>query len=117
MRERFDTVDAYIAAFPPETRTVLEEARRRLLAVVPDSGERISYNIPTITTGGRIAVHFAAFATHLGVYPLPREEALRAELAPHVHGKGTARYPLDRPIPWDLIERTARALAAERRGA
>ncbi|MGN7252009.1 iron chaperone [Arthrobacter sp. SAFR-014] len=115
MAQHFDSVDEYIAQFPVDVREVLQEVRRRCRAAVPGSGEMISYGIPTVTLGGKYVVYFAGWAHHISVYPVPAgDDAFQAEIAPFRSAKGTLTFPLDKPIPYGLIERTAALLAAER---
>ncbi|MGW6278776.1 iron chaperone [Kribbella sp. NPDC055071] len=78
---KFSSVDEYIASFPADVREVLEEVRRTIRAVVPAAGEKISYDIPTITLDGKSLLHFSAWKHHLAVYPVPPvDEALAADL-------------------------------------
>jgi len=115
MAEKHPTVQAYIDAAPLTVQPVLEHIRTVIHAAVPGAGERISYDMPTITLDGTALVHFAAWKHHIGLYPLPAaDEALTAELRPYNTGKGTARFPLDRPVPYELIGRLAHLLAAQR---
>jgi uncharacterized protein YdhG (YjbR/CyaY superfamily) len=115
MAQHFDSVDEYIAQFPADVQDVLQEVRRRCRAAVPGSGEMISYGIPTVTLGGKYVVYFAGWAHHISVYPVPAgDDAFQAEIAPFRSAKGTLKFPLGRPIPYGLIERTAALLAAER---
>jgi uncharacterized protein YdhG (YjbR/CyaY superfamily) len=115
MAETFDSVDEYIASFPDETRDVLIRIRRTLHEAVPGAAEKISYQIPTLTVDGKPVVHFAGWAKHVSVYPLPEgDEALVADLAPYRSGPGTAKFPLNKPIPYDLIDRIATFLVLER---
>ena len=110
MAATYASVEEYVASFPEDVREVLEQVRRRVLRVVPDAGEKISYQMPTITSGGKPVVHFAGWKSHLSLYPAPEgDEDLAADLAPYSAGKGTLKFPLDRPIPYELIERVARA--------
>ena len=68
--------------------------------------EAISYQIPTFKLNGKNLIHFAAFKHHVGLYPAPREvDEFREELAAYKGGKGTVQFPLDQPIPYDLISR------------
>jgi uncharacterized protein YdhG (YjbR/CyaY superfamily) len=114
----FETVDEYIASYPEDVRTILEQVRHSIRGVVPDGEETISYQIPTVKVDGRSLIHFAAWKHHLSVYPVPGEdEALVRELAPHLAAKGTLKFPYDMPIPYPLIERVARALLAQRLGS
>ncbi|MET3904113.1 DUF1801 domain-containing protein [Paenarthrobacter sp. 4246] len=116
MAGKHSTVDAYIAAQPEATQLILKEIRRSIHAAVPDAGEMISYDIPTVTIDGHYVVYFAAWAHHISVYPVPRgDEALNNELEQYLSGKGTLKFPLSKPIPYQLISRVAGQLAAERR--
>lgn len=98
-------IDAYIAAFSPEVRAILEEVRSTIRKAAPDAQETISYQIPAFTLGG-VLVYFAAFKKHIGFYPPVRGDA-RLEKAAAVYAgeKGNLRFPLDEPMPHGLIER------------
>ena len=99
------SIDEYIAAFPPEVQTILERIRRTISDAAPDAKETISYQIPTFTLSG-ILVHFAAFKKHIGFYPPVSGDArLQKAVSPYAGEKGNLRFPLDQPIPYDLIER------------
>jgi uncharacterized protein YdhG (YjbR/CyaY superfamily) len=111
----FATVDEYIGSFPDDVRTILDEIRRRIHTAVPEAAETISYQIPTFTLGGSAFVYFAGWKHHVAVYPIPPgDAAFEQELAPYRAAKGTLKFPLKRPIPFDLIERVAVLLAAQR---
>jgi uncharacterized protein YdhG (YjbR/CyaY superfamily) len=100
------TIDEYIAGFPPETQAALEELRALIRASAPGATETISYAIPTFDLNGRHLVHFAGYAKHVGFYPIPSAmTAFAEELAPYKSGKGSAQFPLGRPLPTDLIRR------------
>ena len=100
------SIDDYIAGFPPETRQALEEMRALIRASAPDAAETISYAIPTFDLHGRHLLHFAGYAKHVGLYPVPSGvEAFEEELKPFASGKASARFPTDRPLPVDLIRR------------
>ena len=115
MPAQFSTIDEYIAAFPPDVQAILAEIRRTIARVLPEAGEVISYQIPAMTLGGKPLVYFAGWKNHISVYPLPAADAdFDRELAPYLAGKGTARFPLRRPIPYELIGRLAALLAAQR---
>jgi uncharacterized protein YdhG (YjbR/CyaY superfamily) len=97
------TVDNYITSFPSEVQSILQQIRTTIQEIAPDTEEVISYQMPTYRMSGNL-VHFAAFKNHIGFYPTPSGvEAFLDELAPYQHGKGSIRFPLDRPIPYDLI--------------
>ena len=115
MATTFATVDEYIESFPDDVRILLEEIRRRILAAVPESAETISYQIPTFTLDGSAFVYVAGWKHHIAVYPIPTgDETFEQELAPYRAAKGTLKFPLKQPIPYDLIERVAVLLAAQR---
>lgn len=117
MAQHFESVEEYIASFPADVQEALQEIRRRCHAAVPDSGETISYGIPALTLGGKYVVYFAAWTHHISVYPVPDgDQAFRESIAPYRAAKGTLRFPLAKPVPYELIERAAALLAAERRG-
>jgi uncharacterized protein YdhG (YjbR/CyaY superfamily) len=98
------SIDEYIAGFPPDVREILEQIRRTIREAAPDAEETISYQMPTFTLHDRYLVYFAAYKQHIGLYPVPAGDvAFKDELAPYAAGKGTARFPYDRPIPFDLI--------------
>ena len=105
VRRSRSSIDEYIADFPPEKRAVLEQIRRTIRAAAPDAEEAISYRMPTFKQNG-ILVHFAAFTNHIGLYPpISGDASLEKAIAPYAGEKGNLRFPLDRPIPYDLIER------------
>jgi uncharacterized protein YdhG (YjbR/CyaY superfamily) len=98
-------IDEYIAGFPEHIQEILEKIRRTIIEAAPDTEEKISYRIPTFTLKGNL-IHFAAFKNHIGLYPTPRGiEEFKEELSGYEGGKGTVRFPLDQPIPFDLIRR------------
>ena len=99
-----ETVDDYIAAFSPEVRKILEKIRRTIRRVAPEAEETISYRIPTFKLNGPL-VYFAAFKKHVGFYPPIRGDArLTKAVSPYAGEKGNLQFPLDQPIPYDLIE-------------
>jgi uncharacterized protein YdhG (YjbR/CyaY superfamily) len=101
-------VDAYVASLPSDSRVVVEEIRSRIRAAVPAVTESISYGIPTFSLDGRVLLYVAAWKHFISVYPLPADAGeLEDELAPYRAAKSTARFPLTKPIPYDLIERWA----------
>jgi uncharacterized protein YdhG (YjbR/CyaY superfamily) len=111
----FASVDEYIGSFPAEVREVLEEVRRTIHAVVPLAGEKISYQLPTITLDGKSLMYFSGWKEHVSIYPIPPlDAALTADLEPYRSGKGTLKFPLEHPIPYDLITRLTQAFVAAR---
>ena len=96
-------IDEYIADFPKDIQEILEKIRMTIRKVAPDAEETIKYLMPTFTLKGNL-VHFAAFKKHIGLYPTPSgTEKFKAELSAYEGAKGSVRFPLDKPIPFDLI--------------
>lgn len=100
------TIDEYIAGFPPDVQEILEKIRAIIRAEAPGAEETIKYRIPTFMLKGNL-VHFAAYKKHIGFYPVPTGiEAFKDELAAYEKsGKGSVQFPLDQPMPYDLIAR------------
>jgi uncharacterized protein YdhG (YjbR/CyaY superfamily) len=99
----FTSIDEYIATFPPEIQTILQTVRAAIRGVVPDAEEKISYQMPTFYLHGNL-VHFAAFKNHIGFYPTPTGvEAFQERLSHFKGAKGSVQFPLDQPMPLDLI--------------
>jgi uncharacterized protein YdhG (YjbR/CyaY superfamily) len=100
------TVDEYMAALPDDQCAVMEELRRTITAAAPEATETIAYGMPALRTpGGRFLVSYDAFKHHYSLFPASDRvvEALGQELAPYLAGKGTIRFPSDRPIPLALV--------------
>jgi uncharacterized protein YdhG (YjbR/CyaY superfamily) len=111
----FQGIDDYIASFPDSVRPTLEAVRRAIQEAAPTAGEGISYGIPAFGLDGRFLIWFAGWKRHISLYPIPSgDAALAADLVPYVAAKGTLRFPLDRPVPIDLIKRIAAELVRER---
>jgi uncharacterized protein YdhG (YjbR/CyaY superfamily) len=101
-------IDDYIASFSPEIQSILEKIRSTIKQAAPDAKETISYKIPAFTQNG-ILVYFAAFKKHIGLYPPIRGDAkLEKSISPYAGAKGNLQFPLDKPIPYQLIERIAK---------
>lgn len=116
---KYSSVEEYLSALPEDVREVVAEIRRRVLRVVPDAGERISYDMPGMTSGGKVFVHFAGWKKHVSVYPVPDtadDDPLTAALAPYAGEKGTLKFPLSSPVPYDLVEQVAARLVVQRGG-
>ncbi|HUP62007.1 MAG TPA: DUF1801 domain-containing protein [Thermoanaerobaculia bacterium] len=97
------TIDEYIAGFPNDVQKILKKIRTTIRKAAPDAQETIRYAIPTFTLNGNL-VHFAAYKHHIGFYPAPSgTKKFQKELAPYKSGKGSIQFPLDEPIPCDLI--------------
>ena len=101
-----NNIDEYIAGFPNNVREILEQIRMTIREAAPDAEETISYQIPTFTLKGKYLIYFAAYTKHIGLYPAPRGvEKFKKELSLYEGGKGTVRFPLDKAIPFRLINR------------
>ena len=113
-RSTAGSIDEYIAEFPPETQKVLAEMRQLIHATAPGATETISYAIPTFDLNGKHLVHFAGFQHHIGFYPIPSGmQAFKEELSSYKQGKGSVQFPLDQPLPRDLIRRIVEFRAEE----
>lgn len=109
----YTTIDEYIDGFPEALQKTLQELRAVIRAAAPGATEKIAYQMPTFFLRKNL-VHFAVFKNHIGFYPAPSGiEAFAAELAPYERSKGAIRFPLDRPLPLDLIRRMVEYRAAE----
>lgn len=106
-------IDAYIANFPDEVQAILQQVRATIHAAAPEAQEAISYGMPTFKQYGNL-VHFGAFKNHIGFYPIPSGiAAFEAELAAYKQGKGSIQFPLDQPMPYELISRIVAYRVAE----
>jgi uncharacterized protein YdhG (YjbR/CyaY superfamily) len=104
-RQKFKNIDDYISSFPAETQKLLEQIRAEIKKTAPDAKETINYGIPTFTLNGNL-VHFAAFRNHIGFYPAPSGiAAFREELSVYENAKGSVKFPIDKPMPFDLIRK------------
>ena len=109
----FTSIDEYIATFPGEVQLLLEELRATIKAAAPEAKEKISYQIPTFFLRGNL-VHFAAYKKHIGFYPSSSGiQAFQKELSIYKGAKGSVQFPLDRPLPLELIARIVKYRVAE----
>src|SRR6476620_5233974 len=100
------TIDEYIADFPEEIRSVLQQVRETIQQAAPEAAETISYGMPAYKFQGKPLVYFAAFKNHLGFYATPAgHEAFAEELSRYKQGKGSVQFPLNKPMHLDLITR------------
>ncbi len=103
--EKLNSIDDYISAFPEEIQEILTNIRKVIREAAPEATEKISYQMPTFYLKGNL-VHFAAFKNHIGFYPAPSGiEAFQEELSKYKGAKGSVQFPLNQPIPYDLISR------------
>ena len=103
MKKDITTIDEYIADFPNDVQKLLQQMRATIKKAAPKAEEKIGYGIPTFTLNGNL-VHFGGYKNHIGFYPAPAGlKAFEKELAPYLTGKGTAQFPIDKPLPLGLI--------------
>ena len=111
-------VDKYIEGFPDEIKEILTRIRKIILDYAPDAEESMAYDMPAYKTFGRPLIYFAGFKKHIGLYATPSGHSEFAdELAAYRHGKGSVRFPSDKPIPYDLIRRIVLFRVEENRKA
>lgn len=97
------TIDEYISGYPPEIRSRLEAIRAAIREIAPEAEEAVKYGLPTFVLHGNL-VHFGAFKHHIGFYPAPSGlEAFKDQLVQYKGSKGAVQFPLDQPLPLDLV--------------
>jgi uncharacterized protein YdhG (YjbR/CyaY superfamily) len=106
MKTDFKSVDEYIQTFPKDIQTLLEKVRTTIIEKAPDAVESIAYRMPAYKTNGKPLVYFAGFKKHIGFYATPTgHDEFANELSKYKQGKGSVQFPLNKPIPFDLIGR------------
>lgn len=99
------SIDDYIFTFPEDVQKLLQALRTVIKEVAPDATEKISYQMPTFELYGNL-VHFAAYKNHIGFYPTPSGiEKFKNELAMYKGAKGSVQFPIDEPMPYELIRK------------
>jgi uncharacterized protein YdhG (YjbR/CyaY superfamily) len=112
--ERANSIDEYIKGFPPGIQKLLKEVRSTIKTAAPEAEETIKYAMPTFTLNGVNLVHFAAFKNHIGFYPTPHGiEAFEKELSAYKGAKGSVQFPLDQPMPLQLISKIVKFRVAQ----
>jgi len=112
----YKTIEEYINTFPEDVQEILEKIRQTIHRAAPEAVEAISYQMPTFKLKGNL-VHFAAFKNHIGFYPTPSgTAAFQKELAPYKGGKGSIQFPLDQPIPYELMAKIVKFRVKEQKG-
>ena len=102
----YKNMDEYISNFSDDHKAYLEKARQVIKTTVPDAQEKISYGIPTFSLNGKNLVHIAAYEGHYAFYPgAAPVAAFASELQPYETSKGTIRFPINKPVPYDLIKK------------
>lgn len=111
-----NTIDEYIAGFPNDVQRKLQQVRETIKKAAPDAEETIKYAMPTFTLNGNL-VYFAGFKNHIGFYATPKgNEAFQKELSAYKQGKGSIQFPLDQPMPLDLITKMVKYRVEENLG-
>ena len=106
--KKIQTIDEYIASFPEDVQEILEKIRTTISEIAPEATEKISYGIPTFSLNKNL-VHFGAWKKHIGFYPASSGVSkFEKELAEYNYAKGSIQFPLDKPIPYKLIEKIVR---------
>lgn len=107
------TIDEYILQFSPHVQAILKKLKNVIKEAAPQAQEKISWKMPTFVLEGNL-VHFAAFKNHIGFYPGPSGiEAFKSELSNYKGAKGSVQFPLDKPLPYELIGAIVKFRAAE----
>jgi len=115
-KKQFKTVDEYIETFPKGVQGILQRMRLTIRKAAPEAVETISYHMPTFKLNGKGLVYFAAYENHVGLYPIPSGmKAFEKELSAYKQGKGSVQFPIDKPIPYDLVRRIVVYRAKENR--
>ena len=110
---KFKTVDAYLSTFPAPTRRILQEVRQTIKKAAPQAEEVISYNMPAFKLHG-VLVYYAAYQKHIGFYPTPSAiKAFEKELAQYQSSKGAVQFPIDQPMPVELITKIVQFRVSE----
>ena len=109
-------IDDYIAGFSESTKKILEQVRATIHKAAPEAQEKISYGMPAFELYGNL-VYFAAYEKHIGFYALPSgNAAFMKELSAYKMGKGSIQFPIDQPMPLDLIAKIVRFRVHENEG-
>ena len=106
-------IDEYIAGFSIEVQEILQQLRTTIRNAAPGAAEKISYQMPTFYLNGNL-VHFAAYKNHIGFYPAASGiAAFSKEIEIYKNSKGAVQFPIDKPLPLDLIEKIVKFRVAE----
>ena len=105
-------IDDYIAGFPSDVQEILQKIRATIRKAAPDAEETISYLMPAFKQKGNL-IYFAAFKKHIGLFPPVGDAKLKKEASVYAGPKGNLRFPLDEPIPYDLISKIVKARVKE----
>ena len=115
--KKFATIDEYVESFPENVQRILKKLRAAVREATPEAFESISYDMPTFKLDGKRLVYFSAWKNHIGFYSIPEGNvAFRKELSPFEGPNGSLRFPLDKPIPYDLVKKIVLFRVKEVRG-
>jgi len=113
MKDEINTIDGYIAQFSPEIQAKLQELRNVIRESAPKAEEKISWQMPTFAMYGNL-VHFAVHKKHIGFYPgASGVEAFEHKLSAYKSSKGAIQFPIDQPLPYELISEIVRFRVTE----
>ncbi len=105
-KKNYQTIDEYIAEFPAAVQEILQKIRQTIAEAAPHAIETINYQIPTFKLNGTNLVHFGGYKRHIGFYPASGAiEKFKSELAGYAGAKGSVQFPLDQPMPLELIDK------------
>lgn len=114
MDKTIKTVSGYVNSFPLDTQKILTKIRETIKKAAPNAEECIAYRMPAYKLNGKPLVYFAAFKNHIGFYPTPQGiKSFNKELSEYKHAKGSVQFPIDEPIPLDLIKKIVKFRAQE----
>ena len=113
-RGGFNSIDEYIGTFPKDVQKILGQVRLTIKAAAPGAREKISYQIAAFELNGKNLIHFAGWKNHIAIYPIPSgSEAFNKQVAQYADGKGTLKFPLDKPMPLKLITKIVKYRVAD----
>lgn len=108
------TIEDYMALWPPNIQEKLQQIRGAIREAAPEATEKISYQMPTFALAGTNLVHYAAYKKHIGFYPAPSGIGkFQDQLTGYKHAKGSIQFPIEQPLPLDLIRQIVRFRAEE----
>ena len=114
MREKFATIDEYIASFPGHIREIMVQVRKTIMDNAPDAVESISWGMPAFKTRGKPLVYFAGHKKHLGFYGTPIiHPEFAGALSAYKQGKGSVQFPYNKPVPYETIGRIVKFRISE----
>lgn len=112
--EKPKSTDEYISSFPKETQIILQEVRKTIKNAAPKANESISYGMPAYKLNGKVLMYFAGYKNHVGFYATPTGHSeFTEELAKYKQGKGSVQFPINEPMPLDLITKIVKFRVSE----